>query len=221
MRLRPELRLHERRAGLLVRLSPASPQVAPVPARPAFRLGHSLAVLAYLAVTLHLLVACAPLSWRSDPLGLNFVAATPAIGTAGMPQRDQFEAIARAGYRTVINLAPPDALGRHRDEAELAAGAGMRYYNVPVDFARPTADDYRRFAALMRQHAGERVFVHCQLNLRASSFVFLYRVLELADDADRAYDDVARVWEPAPQWRSFMQEMLAQRSARPPMALQG
>jgi protein tyrosine phosphatase (PTP) superfamily phosphohydrolase (DUF442 family) len=202
-----------------VRLSPASPKAAPVTARPSVRLGHWLAVLAYLAVTLKLLSACAPISWRSDPLGINYVAATPAIGTAGAPQRAQFEAIAAAGYRTVVNLAPPGALGTLADEADLAARHGMRYYNVPVDFAQPTEGDYQRFAALMRRHGGERLFVHCQMNLRASSFVFLYRVLELGEDADRAYDDVLRVWQPAPQWRSFIRDVLARRSATMPMAL--
>lgn len=43
----------------------------------------------------------------------------------------------------------------------------------------------------------------------------------MADDADRAHDDVLRVWEPAPQWRSFMPEVLTQRSARAPLGLQG
>jgi len=142
------------------------------------------------------------------------------IGTAGMPQPGQFEAIGRAGFRTVINLATPGTAGSHRDEAELVARQGMRYFNVPVDFARPTADAYLRFAALMREHAGERVLVHCEMNIRASSLVFLYRVLELGEEADRAYDDVLRVWQPAPQWRNFILTMLQQRSAPLPIALQ-
>lgn len=176
--------------------------------------------MVYLAATLGLLLSCALPSWRPDPLGLNYVAVTPTIGTAGMPQRDQFEAIAAAGYRMVINLAPPGALGSHADEAQLAARQGMRYYNVPVDFAQPTANDYQRFAELMKAHAGEPVFVHCQMNLRASSFVFLYRVLEAGEDADRAYDDVLRVWQPVPQWRSFIRAMLERQAAVVPLALQ-
>jgi len=90
-----------------------------------------------------------------------------------------------------------------------------------VDFAHPAAKDYGRFAELMRRHAGRHVCVHCQMNFRASSFVFLYRVLELGVDVDRAYDDVLRVWQPAPQWRSFIDDTLTERGAQLPITLPG
>jgi protein tyrosine phosphatase (PTP) superfamily phosphohydrolase (DUF442 family) len=121
----------------------------------------------------------------------------------------------------VINLAPPAEAGSLRDEADLAARHGMGYYNVPVDFAHPAAKDYGRFAELMRRHAGRHVYVHCQMNFRASSFVFLYRVLELGVDVNRAYDDVLRVWQPAPHWRSFIDDTLTERGAQLPIALPG
>lgn len=161
-----------------------------------------------------------PFAVEPGPLALNHVEVTERIGTAGMPTRVQFDAIARAGYRVVINLAPPGAFGSHDDEGQLAARHGMRYHNVPVDFARPTVEDYARFAGVMREHAGERVLVHCQLNMRASSFVFLYRVLELKEDPDRAYDAVLRVWQPSSQWRGFMRDVLQSRGVPAPMALE-
>jgi protein tyrosine phosphatase (PTP) superfamily phosphohydrolase (DUF442 family) len=201
-----------------VRLTPSMAATAPRGRWP-LRFAHGLTAAAYLLATLCLLFACAPFSVRPDPRGLNFVAATPLIGTAGMPEREQFAAIAGDGYRAVVNLAPPGAMGSHRDEAELVGRSGMRYYSVPVDFAAPAVDDYRHFAAVMRDHAGERVFVHCQMNLRASTFVFLYRVIELGEDVDRAYDDVLRVWEPSPQWREFIRAVLALHKAPLPMAL--
>jgi protein tyrosine phosphatase (PTP) superfamily phosphohydrolase (DUF442 family) len=213
------LRLRLRQAGLPVRLTPPA-EAAPGSARPSSRRGSGVAALVYLVLTLGLLLSCTPLTLQTSPLGINYVAVSPTIGTAGAPRHDQLEAVAAAGYRTVINLAPPGALGTLADESDAVARLGLHYANVPVDFSRPTAEDYVRFAALMRTHADERVFVHCQINLRASSFVFLYRVLELGDDPDRAYDDVLRVWQPAPQWRSFIRVMLEQRKAPLPLALE-
>jgi len=175
--------------------------------------------IACLTAMVSLLPACAQLSPRPDSPALNYVAVSPMIGTAGMPRPEQFETIGRAGFRTVIELATPGTAGSHRDEAEFVTRQGMRYFNVPVDFARPTADAYLRFAALMREHADERVLVHCEMNMRASAFVFLYRVLELGEEADRAYEDVLRVWQPAPHWRRFILTMLQQRSAPLPIAL--
>lgn len=183
---------------------------------------RALTSIATLAATLCLLPACGRIPPRpAESLGVNFVAVSPAIGTAGMPQPDQFEAIAGAGYRAVINLVAPTETGSLRDEADLAARHGMNYDNVPVDFAHPSADDYGRFAEIMRRHAGKRIYVHCQMNMRASSFVFLYRALELGVDVDRAYDDVLRIWQPAPHWRNFIDDTLTRRGARLPMALEG
>lgn len=153
-------------------------------------------------------------------LPLNYVPVLPRIGTAGMPQRDQFAAIADEGYQVVINLAPPGVTGSHRDEADLVAQQGMRYHNIAVDFAQPGAADYRQFAILMNQLRDARVLVHCQMNLRASTFVFLYRVLELGEDVDRAYDDVLRIWQPAPQWRRFISEALTADGKPLPLAFQ-
>lgn len=185
------------------------------------RLGgaRARASISCLAATLCLLSACGWPASQPDSLGVNYVEVSPEIGTAGMLQPDHLEVIEEAGYRTVINLASPAETGSLRNEAGLAARYGMSYYSVPVEFARPAADDYRRFAEILRRHAGERVYVHCQMNFRASVFVFLYRALELGIDVDRAYDDVLRIWQPTPRWRSFIDETLTEGGAQIPIAL--
>lgn len=96
----------------------------------------------------------------------------------------------------------------------------MRYFNIPVDFASPRKEDFERFARIMRENREKRVFVHCQMNLRASSFVFLYRVTELGEDPDQAFDDVARVWQPNAPWRQFIRETLAARGRSSPLAIE-
>ncbi len=177
--------------------------------------------LNFLACAALALLGCAPPHVLAPgQLAINYIEISPRIATSGTPTRAQFEPIAQAGYQVVINLAPPDAMGSHADEAALVARHGMRYHNVPVNFAHPTADDYAQFAALMHQHRAERVLVHCQVNMRASSFVFLYRVLELGEDPDRVFDAVLRVWQPSAQWRAFIRDTLAARRARLPMALE-
>ncbi len=164
-------------------------------------------------------VGCAvPFAFQPGHLAVNYVEISPRLATAGMPARSQFDAIAQAGYQVVISLVPPDAMGAVRDEAVLVAGHGMRYHNIPVNFARPAAADFARFVDAMNQHRSERVLVHCELNMRASSFVFLYRVLELREDPDRAYDAVLRVWRPSGQWHAFIAQMLSEAGAQRPLA---
>jgi protein tyrosine phosphatase (PTP) superfamily phosphohydrolase (DUF442 family) len=180
-------------------------------ARPASRsarrwMAGSMLLAALAAVALFWLLV-KPVSLQAGPLGLNYVETSDRVGTAGMPTRAQISRLADAGYRVVINLVPGDALGSHADEAAQVADRGMAYEHLPVDFARPTAEDNAQFAALMRKHAGQRVLVHCQLNMRASVFVYLYRVLELGEDPDLAFEAVQTVWQPSHPWRELIREL--------------
>ncbi len=160
-----------------------------------------------------------PFAVSTGPLSLNYVENSPRISSAGMPAQRQFAAIAEAGFGAVVNLAPPDALGSHDDEQALVERQGMRYFTVPIDFAAPRAEDYERFAAILNQNRDKRVLVHCQLNLRASTLVFLYRVIELGEDPDQAFGDVARVWQPGAAWHEFMRDVLVARGRKLPMEL--
>jgi protein tyrosine phosphatase (PTP) superfamily phosphohydrolase (DUF442 family) len=137
---------------------------------------------------------------------LNFVQLTDDIGTAGQPGEEAFGAIARAGYAAVVNLALPSSDNAIDDEGRLVTGLGMSYVHLPVDFEAPTAEDLRRFIAVMRAFAGQRVFVHCAMNLRVSAFMyhFLKHERGLSDDAARS--PVLARWEPrmTDVWRDFL-----------------
>ena len=153
-------------------------------------------------------------------LALNYVENTPRISSAGMPTRSQVAAIANAGFDVVISLAPPDVLGAHEDEGALVAQRGMRYFNIAVDFASPRPEDFEQFVRILEAQRGKRILVHCQMNMRASTFVFLYRAIALREEPDQAYDDVVRVWQPARQWRDFMRDTLIARGRPLPLALE-
>ena len=81
--------------------------------------------------------------------------------------------------------------------------------NLPIDFARPTERDFELFRGVLRGLASRRVLVHCQINLRASSLVFLYRAIELGEGPERAYEALSRVWKPDATWHAFIASQLA------------
>lgn len=161
-----------------------------------------------------------PFMVSPGPLALNYVENTPRISSAGMPTRSQVAAIANAGFDVVISLAPVTVLGAYEDEGALAAQHGMRYFNIAVDFASPRSEDFDQFVRILEAQRGKRILVHCQMNMRASTFVFLYRAIELREDPDQAYDDVLRVWQPSRQWRDFMRDTLIARGRPLPLALE-
>jgi len=63
--------------------------------------------------------------------------------------------------------------------------------------------------AVMRANKDRSVFVHCQVNLRGSSFVFLYRVIHEGADVRESLAKLTGVWSPDPVWKRFIEETLA------------
>ena len=49
-----------------------------------------------------------------------------------------------------------------------------------------------------------KVLVHCQINMRASSLVFLHRTIALKEDPRVAYEAVTAVWSPRGPWRALI-----------------
>lgn len=134
----------------------------------------------------------------------NYVKVSESIATSGQPARGDFPEIANAGYSAVVNLATgtsPDAIP---DEGEAAAGEGMAYYHIPVVWTAPEISDLDRFFSVMDSLGGEKVWVHCVLNMRASAFVYLYRLISLGVSEEEARGPMDEVWEPDDIWRGFI-----------------
>lgn len=133
-----------------------------------------------------------------------------SLATSGQPTAAQLGTIARAGFTAIINLGLHDD---HRcalpDEAGTVRALGLAYEHIPVQFAAPTRSDLLAFLAAMDAHRGERVWVHCADNMRASVFLGLYRVLRLGWPKEGAFDEVDSLWEPNEVWSTFIGQMLA------------
>lgn len=139
----------------------------------------------------------------------NRVIVSDRIHTSGQPTEAQLSALRDAGYDMVINLAPPQVFGSIVREGELVAAAGIDYVNIPVDWDQPSYEDFEFFSAILNESRAARVLVHCQVNRRASLFVFLYRVVHEGAEPDEAYEDVTSVWVPDGHWLEFTSNVLA------------
>lgn len=134
----------------------------------------------------------------------NLVAVSDKLVTSGQPSAEWLAQLKRNGFDAVVYLAPPTVSDAVRDEALIVGRQGITFVNLPIDFHAPTERDYDAFAGILRTLADRRVLVHCQINLRASSFVFLYRAIALKMNPETAYDAVAKVWKPDDVWRRFI-----------------
>jgi protein tyrosine phosphatase (PTP) superfamily phosphohydrolase (DUF442 family) len=144
----------------------------------------------------------------------NVVVVSPRLVTSGQPSRSALAALRSQGYEAVIYLAPPTVQDAVRDEAAIVEGQGLAYVNIPIKFNEPTEQDYEAFAAAMAAFSSRKVLVHCQVNMRASSMVFLHRVIFGKEDPERAYEAVARVWSPDGPWKRYIVAMLRKHGVR-------
>ena len=156
-----------------------------------------------------LAAALCALPLRSAPLAPNVVEITPRLVTSGQPSRDALGMLKAQGYGAVVYLAPPTVPDAVPDEPVIVTRQGLQFVNIPIDFAHPTEGDFATFAAYLKPLAGTKVLVHCQVNLRASSMMFLYRTIVLNEDLHKAYEAVQRIWVPDATWKRYMQGLLA------------
>ncbi len=135
----------------------------------------------------------------------NYVPITERVATSGQPTEHELALIARAGYGTVINLAPTSKIENSViNEAEVLAREGVTYVHIPVRFDAPAEKHFQRFVEAMQQTGDDKVWVHCAANMRVSAFVYRYRCEVLREDAENARADLHRVWNPPGVWKKFI-----------------
>jgi protein tyrosine phosphatase (PTP) superfamily phosphohydrolase (DUF442 family) len=138
----------------------------------------------------------------------NLVEIDPRLVTAGQPTLAGLGTLAAQGFAAVVYLAPFSVADAIREEPDILAAQGIRFVHLPVPFDRPAASHADALRRTLGELAGVRTLVHCQVNLRASSLVFLHRVIDRGDDPALAWEAVTRVWQPAGPWRRLIASQL-------------
>jgi protein tyrosine phosphatase (PTP) superfamily phosphohydrolase (DUF442 family) len=152
--------------------------------------------------------ACAQTATPDATIGANYVAATERLHTAGQPSAATLASLGEQGFQLVVNLAPPSNQGAVPEEGKLIAEDGPTYVNIPVSWQNPTYEDFELFSAVMNGARDRKVLVHCQLNMRASAFTFLYRVVHEGVPPEEAMKALKAVWIPRDQWATFTADVL-------------
>jgi protein tyrosine phosphatase (PTP) superfamily phosphohydrolase (DUF442 family) len=162
----------------------------------------------------NLRVFCAALALATVPASMaasqtpkpaeNTIVITPRLVTSAQPSRAFLETLHDQGFDVLVYLAPPTVDDAIADEPLIVGRQGLVYVNIPVAWAAPTRQDFESLSAVLDANKDRKVYVHCQANFRTSSLVFLYRVIRLKEDPNKAWDAVRGAWEPNPTWRAFI-----------------
>lgn len=127
--------------------------------------------------------------------------------TSGQPSSDELELIAKAGFKVVINLALTDAsnvlVGEDRRVLEL----GMDYINLPLLFDRPSYTQALLILGLLKSLHHQKVWLHCALNMRVSSLMYIYRVHHLMMDEIDAKGFLEKIWTPNAEWSEIILQL--------------
>ena len=130
--------------------------------------------------------------------------------TAGLPTEPQFEQLAQAGIKTVINLIPNDNPHALANEQQIVIQLGMNYHNISVDWQHPTQENLAQFYSLMEQNGDTPVLVHCAANYRASAFYYLYQTRQnnapTMAEALTPWGDLQQSFAEYPQWQQLIEE---------------
>ena len=139
----------------------------------------------------------------------NLVQWRHGFASSAQPNADYLKRAKALGYDIVINLAPPEYAEAVANEGAILAAQGVVYLNIPVRFSNPTGEDFRLFTDVMKSVATKNVLVHCQVNLRGTSFSYLYRVIYESAAEDEARSKLTGVWMPNPTWKKFIESVMA------------
>jgi protein tyrosine phosphatase (PTP) superfamily phosphohydrolase (DUF442 family) len=145
----------------------------------------------------------------------NFRAYSDRIASSGQPTEIQLKLLQSRGYERIVYLAYSNSDGSLENEDQLVEQLGMQFIQVPVDWDQPLKSDFYAFASMLNQAPETRTLVHCQVNFRASTFSFLYRVLHLGVPIDEAKADLESVWIPNDTWQTLIFEILEENDISP------
>lgn len=116
----------------------------------------------------------------------NVVAIDSKLVTAGQPSAEALSGLKAEGFDAVIYLAPSSVDDAVKDEPAILARQGIEFVHIAIPFGAPTEAHFEAVAAALTRLKDKKVLVRCQVNMRASTMVFLYRVVQRMESPSSA-----------------------------------
>ncbi len=127
---------------------------------------------------------------------------------------EQLQALAGAGYRSVLNLRSPSEPGFSTEEQQQVEAAGLQYLNIPVDPAQITDPLTDKILTQMEQLA-KPILLHCSSGIRSGAMALIYVAIQQGMSVDQAMAK-NRLWglglATKPQIQQFVQDYIARHS---------
>jgi uncharacterized protein (TIGR01244 family) len=141
---------------------------------------------------------------QSPPDIRNFLQVTPEFCTGGQPRVEHFTRLKADGVKAVLNLRQPTE-HRAEEEQQAVAAAGLKYFNIPVNYQNPSDSDVDQFLKITDDPANRPMFIHCTAAIRVGAFWMIRRVLRDGMSIDAALEEAKKVgFREAPHLDQFV-----------------
>jgi protein tyrosine phosphatase (PTP) superfamily phosphohydrolase (DUF442 family) len=129
--------------------------------------------------------------------------------TAAQPTNEILKEYKDKGYKAVINFREPH---EHDSAGEIAATKqlGLRYYNIPVVYPTPKFEQATEFLKLTDDPANWPTLIHCTVNIRASSFFMIRRMLRDGWTFEAAHKEAEKAIAIPEFYQKFVKDYVAQ-----------
>jgi uncharacterized protein (TIGR01244 family) len=149
----------------------------------------------------------------------NFMRVTTEFCTGGQPRPEHFAQLKAEGVRAVLNLR---TAGEHRaaEEQEAVEKAGLKYFNIPVEYQHPAPEQVDQFLKITDDPANRPMFIHCTAAIRVGAFWMIRRVLRDGLTQEAALEEARKVGlVPTPHLEEFAKTYIEthKASAKPPV----
>lgn len=148
-----------------------------------------------LALTTGLLAGCAtshefstddvmgPVAWGED----DSVMSLRHLYFSAQPGPKELAEASAAGVELVINLREESELSG--DEADEAAAAGLKFYNVPIKRRSPLeAEALAEIEQILKANPGKKTLLHCRSGSRAGLFLATHLVSKHKTEVEQAIE---------------------------------
>lgn len=125
----------------------------------------------------------------------NYVPISEKLHTCGQITGESLDVLKKEGVKAIISVNAEE-FGAIENLKRQAQGQGISFVNVPVSWEKPTIASLEDFFEAMDKYKEVELLVHCQLNWRASAFVYLYRTIRLKEPKKEAAKALKKIWNP-------------------------
>jgi len=140
---------------------------------------------------------------------LNLLEPEPNVMSSGQPTEEQFQLLADAGVKHVINLRTPEEM--EFDEGALVRSLDMEYHSIPVAVSSGiTRENAQALFDLLEDLSGQPVVIHCASGQRVGALIALSAQQNEGMDADAAMEEGARWGLSSPRITPVVRSLLSE-----------